>query len=491
MGEDHNKGGPRVWTETLLFAAAVVVVEAFVIIIYAVWFEFITVATDAATAVRYYPYMRDVSIMIFFGFGFLMAFLRRAGFAAIGYSFLLAALVCQYSVVLDNFFNELNNPQFNYYRTVGVGNLLNGLFCAATCLISYGAILGKVSSLQLMVLIIIEPFFYWLNFFIGSIKLEAIDIGGGMFIHTFGCYFGLGACWWLTNQKTHGHPDNCSCYSSDIFSYAGTLFLWMMWPSFNGVLGVDDQEQNRAFFNTFISLCGSAVSSFLISRLVSGHRFDSIHIQNSTLAGGVVMGVAAGLDMNPATPVGAGLVIGTISVLGYKYLTPLLSRVGIQDICGINNLHGIPGIVGAFIAMWATLGLSYSSSEYENMFPRGHGQAGVQAAVTAISILIGLGSGFATGFLMWLVGKINPIERPDYFNDRQEWHLPSDYEYVVVKDEDENAIELDDIRGLSSSHIRALHHHPPSALPAEEGTVPKFSRTGTQVVNQEIDHSDE
>lgn len=59
----------------------------------------------------------------------------------------------------------------------GVENMLNGLFCAGACLISFGAIIGKVSPFQLLVLIIIEPFFYWLNIFIGSIKLEAIDIG--------------------------------------------------------------------------------------------------------------------------------------------------------------------------------------------------------------------------------------------------------------------------------------------------------------------------
>lgn len=245
-----------------------------------------------------------------------------------------------------------------------------------------------------------------------------------MFIHTFGCYFGLAACWWLTSKKTHGHPDNCSCYSSDVFSYAGTLFLWMMWPSFNGILGADAQEyvlaplplfvfvlslihsfarsslcfsflltsilqrcrQNRAFFNTFISLCASTAATFVVSRLVSGHRFDCVHIQNSTLAGGVVMGVAAGLDMHPSAPIGIGFVTGVISVLGYKYLTPFLSRFGIQDICGIHNLHGMPGVLGSMVAMWATLGLSYDSNEYEELFPRGRGQAGIQAAATAISI---------------------------------------------------------------------------------------------------------
>lgn len=139
--------------------------------------------------------------------------------------------------------------------------------------------------------------------------------------------------------------------------------------------------------------------------LLQGHRFDCVHIQNSTLAGGVVMGVAAGLDMHPAAPIGIGFVIGGISVLGYKYMTPFLSGFGIQvcfqqtnviidllvtrtsqDICGIHNLHGMPGVIGAFVSIWATLGLSYDSSQWEQTFGHGQSQAGIQAAACAITI---------------------------------------------------------------------------------------------------------
>lgn len=43
------------------------------------------------------------------------------------------------------------------------------------------------------------------------------------------------------------------------------------------------------------------------------------------------MGVAADLDLHPAGAMGAGILAGIISVLGYKYLSPLLTtHLGVQ-----------------------------------------------------------------------------------------------------------------------------------------------------------------
>lgn len=39
---------------------------------------------------------------------------------------------------------------------------------------------------------------------------------------------------------------------------------------------------------------------------------------------------------------GMGIVAGILSTLGFKYLTPLLNnKFGLQDICGIHNLHAM------------------------------------------------------------------------------------------------------------------------------------------------------
>ena len=69
--------------------------------------------------------------------------------------------------------------------------ILEADFCAAAILISFGAILGKVSIFQLFVYASMEVFFYCLNFAIITYIFKAYDVGGSMIIHVFGGYFGL------------------------------------------------------------------------------------------------------------------------------------------------------------------------------------------------------------------------------------------------------------------------------------------------------------
>ena len=47
---------------------------------------------------------KDIHIMIFIGFGFLMTFLKKYGYGSVGFNLLLAAIAIQWAALLEGFF---------------------------------------------------------------------------------------------------------------------------------------------------------------------------------------------------------------------------------------------------------------------------------------------------------------------------------------------------------------------------------------------------
>jgi len=47
--------------------------------------------------------------MVFIGFGLLLTFLKKYGFSALGYNFLISALVIEWSTMMQGFFEMQNN----------------------------------------------------------------------------------------------------------------------------------------------------------------------------------------------------------------------------------------------------------------------------------------------------------------------------------------------------------------------------------------------
>ena len=243
---------------------------------------------------KYYPFFQDVHVMIFIGFGYLMTFLKKYSFTSLGYTFFIGAFIIQYSILMNGLIHNIMN---NHYEKIylNIESLITGDFAAGAALISFGALLGKVSLNQLLVLSILEIIFYSINESIGVIHYQAVDMGGSMYVHTFGAYFGLAVSYVVTDYKQleDDKRKEGSNKTSDTFAMIGTIFLWLFWPSFNGALAVGN-SQHRVVINTILSLTSSCMSAFAMSKSFR-KKFNMIDIQNATLAGGVAIGSSADL----------------------------------------------------------------------------------------------------------------------------------------------------------------------------------------------------
>ncbi|XP_066503212.1 rh family, C glycoprotein a [Hoplias malabaricus] len=386
-----------------------------------------------------YPSFQDVHVMIFVGFGFLMTFLKRYSFGAVGFNFLIAAFGIQWALLMQGWFHSLD-PVTSTIK-IGVENLINADFCVASCLIAFGACLGKTSPVQLMVMTLFGVTLYAVEEYIIYDLLHARDAGGSMIIHTFGAYYGLTISWILYRPKLHQSKRlNGSVYHSDVFAMIGTLFLWMFWPSFNSATANHGDGQHRAAINTYLSLAASVLTAFAISSLSAKKgKLDMVHIQNATLAGGVAMGTAGEFMVTPYGSLIVGFCSGLLSAFGYLVLSPFLeNRLKIQDTCGVHNLHAMPGllggIVGAITAATASVPI-YGPEGLTSIFElvgttRTAGtQGGYQAAGIAVALAFGIIGGAIVGVILRLPIWGDAAD-DNCFDDEVYWELPEDEESI-------------------------------------------------------------
>ncbi|NWH78543.1 RHBG protein, partial [Piaya cayana] len=375
-----------------------------------------------------YPIFQDIQVMLVVGLGLLLSFLPRYGLSALTHNFLLLNFSMQWALALQGLLRHFQHGQVH----LDLHNVLIAEFAAVTVLISVGTVLGRTSPCQLLVVATCEVPVYLASEWIIITRLGVLDVGGTITIHVFSCYFGLGLSKGLfgaTRQPIH--PKDTPTRHSDLLSLVGTLILWVFWPSFVAVLCQPGDAQHRAILNTLLAMSASAMTTVVVSSLLDKDgKLSPGHLQNGSLAGGVVIGVVADMAMPPV----AALALGTISavpcILGFKFLTPFLAKkLVLQDQGGIHNLHGLPGIIGAVASVVVILVTTkdttdprFSQGSLANgnasevlgdpWGGRGEGrQALYQAAGLAVSLGVSLLAGLLTGTALRLPCLARPPEQ--------------------------------------------------------------------------------
>jgi len=353
-----------------------------------------------------YVIYRDIMVMLLLGFGYLMTFLELYGLSAVGFTMLLTVLNMECNLLVENILTK----DFE----ITLDSIINAEFSAAALLISFGALIGRATPLQMCIISILEAIFYAVNKVIIVFGLiQAEDVGGTITIHMFGAYFGL-ACAYALGPQEKDASKNGSSRVSDTFAFIGTTLLWVYWPSFVGATetGVPENEMN-CLINTILALIGSTGAAFYLSQYFNGGKFDAVHIQNSTLAGGVAIGATARLAMGPGMALLVGLLAGTVSVYGYQYSSPFLEKkYGVFDTCGVGNLHGYPSVLGGLLSIF----LVYFNSDADFLLYGVGTQSLMQFIAVVATIMVAAATGYISTTLTTFVGDFAAIyaETEDY-----------------------------------------------------------------------------
>jgi len=158
-----------------------------------------------------------------------------------------------------------------------------------------------------------------------------------------------------------------------------------------------------------------------------------VDIQNASLAGGVAVGSSADLVIQPWAAALIGSLAAILSVFGYTKIQPLLERtIGLYDTCGIHNLHGMPGLMGALGGVIA------AAVADDKVYPKSIGgvatvwpargkplnrTAGEQALnqfyTMLVSCFLAIIGGLISGFITRMISQFDPVDLE--FSDQEYW----------------------------------------------------------------------
>ncbi|XP_009097519.3 ammonium transporter Rh type B isoform X4 [Serinus canaria] len=356
------------------------------------------------------PRIQDVHVQVLLSFGLLVAFLSRYGPGSAAISILITAFSIQWAVLIQGMLYFFLNGKIY----VGARSMVSADLCTAAVLISTGAVLGRVNPVQMLLLALLEVTLCTVNEYILLTLMGVSDSGGSLTIHTFGAYFGLmvSRVLYLPHKnKRKREEQQDKGHQMDVLAVVGTIYLWIFWPSFTSTTTAHHNAENWAVLNTYFSLVASTMSTFILSPVLYEEGTPRmVQIQDATLAGLAVMGMAGEMLLTPFGALIAGFLVGLISSLGFRFFTPVLhSRLKIQDTCGVHNIHGLPGVLGALLGTLLTLLATADTFGYrlELVFPlvaQGSrtvtDQAFIQLSALPLTLLLATLGGCITGAVL-------------------------------------------------------------------------------------------
>ena len=294
--------------------------------------------------------------------------------------------------------------------------MVGGAICAIAYVIAIGVFLGTVKQWHYFLGGIVFAVVYCLvEYLVGNLELFGAlttDDGGSIMVHMCAAYFGLGACIVLRVKEAFNEPMNTTTHSVS-FVWLASMLLWVLWPTF--VCGFLPMELFALGIMTcYMAGLGSVISAYVVC-VACQKKVNPLTYTYAMLAGPVAIGAPL-VIVGPWAALIIGIAAGAVSAYCFINLQPrLCKKLGVLDVMGVHNLHGMGGWVGAVSCAVVLLFAGESS------------MAMAEIAMAVIVFVIALVGGAVAGLLMKLtMGK--PMEM---FSD--------DYDFIRTETPDEIA----------------------------------------------------
>ncbi|KAI1286004.1 N-alpha-acetyltransferase 50 [Halotydeus destructor] len=402
--------------------------------------------------------------LFFLGFGLSVSYYTSYTFSGVGYNLLATSLSVQWFIVLRALLNGSERIELD------ISSLEDAEWSCLAMVIALVAVHGKISSLQIVALALVQPVFYVSNKHILQ-RLQVTDMAGGFRICVFGSFFGFGLSLMLWRYNTDTRQKRLySSTMNQFFVLLSTLWLFCLWPICSSARVVGDKK-HRIFLNNYLAMMAALIASFAASSLMDPHnRFSIRIIQIGTTGGAMAISCLSEMMVQPHGALMIGVLGAFISISSRLKLAPSLARtLRVQDIFHANCAFGLTsftsGLLNVVYTLYADVG-HYGSSLYEIFparAPRANTtdleeiilftdrikagvnrtelyQAGYQGLALIASVISGIVGGLVAGLVMKLP-LFDSRSEENMYNDADSWLIPTNEDMTIIGNESNCDIE--------------------------------------------------
>lgn len=295
-----------------------------------------------------------------------------------------------------------------------IGMQTEGAICAITCTIGIGVFMGTIKSWQYLIAGIFFAMSYYIVDYIvvsGDVMKGVVDPGGAIPVHMFAAYWGIGVALTLREKRVCGYEPRFTTHSVN-WAWLASAVLWVLWPSFVTVFWTGDAAQEGSNVCIMGGL-GSMISGYLAEYIFKKGKLDPLVYAYTLLAG--CIGISSSMFIvGPWGGLLIGVISGVVSEASFNFLHgPLTRKLGINDVMGVHNLHGVCSWVSVICGMISC-------------YCKGH-----EGVWTFLSGLISFGVALFTGAILGVIlkfTKFGEIPNADLMNDRADFVFPEEPE---------------------------------------------------------------
>ena len=302
-------------------------------------FSFVSIS-DGSNPQEQYQFSKNLDVWFMLMLvAFLMIFIRKFEWGVCLATLLSAAASFVIYLALQQFVFD--------YTVWDQALLIRAVICAITLVIAIGVFLGTCKMWQYLLIGVAFGFVYCLvEYIIGNVEIFgtlATDPGGSVLVHLCAAYFGIGVALGIRDKTAFDEPMYTTTHSVT-FVWLASMLLWMLWPSFVCSL-LPLESVTTGTITCYMAGIGSLLSTYFVSSMLG--KINCLVFTYAMLCGPVAIGAPL-LSVGPWGGLLIGLIAGAVSTLCFVYLQPWFTKkIGVMDMMGVHNLHGIGGWMGA------------------------------------------------------------------------------------------------------------------------------------------------